>query len=126
MDAAVGFGPTFVQGQCWMMSGSAGASTGATTLVWLNSDGTTQATFDYPGKSIVALDGEFWLYSSDGQLRRVDATSGSTFGAAYALAVRPPNDDPRWLFSVSNSLWMLDGSQLVKFDVPTGPNAAAG
>jgi hypothetical protein len=126
LDPTVGFGPTFAQGQCWMMSGSAGASAGATTLVWLNPDGTTQATFEYAGKSIVSLDREFWLYSSDGQMRRIDATSGSTFGAAYTLPVRPPNDDPEWLFSASSSLWLIEGNQLVKFDVLTGAAAAAG
>jgi len=126
LDPTVGFGPTFAQGQCWMMSGSAGASTGATTLVWLNADGTTQATFEYAGESIVSLDREFWLYSSDGQIRRIDATSGSTFGAAYTLPVRPPNEDPRWLFSASGSLWMIEGTQLIKFDVLTGAAAAAG
>ncbi|MGD0122909.1 MAG: hypothetical protein ABSC46_10160 [Candidatus Limnocylindrales bacterium] len=126
LDPAVGFGPTFVQGQCWMMSGAAGASVGATTLVWLNADGTTQATFEYAGKSIVSLDREFWLYSSDAQIRRIDATSGTTFGAAYALPVRPPNEDPRWLFSASSSLWLIEGNQLVKFDVLTGAASAAG
>ena len=126
LDPTVGFGPTFAQGQCWMMSGSAGATAGATTLVWLNADGTTQATFEYAGKSIVSLDREFWLYSSDGQIRRIDATSGSTFGAAYTLPVLPPNGDPRWLFSASSSLWMNEGGQLLKFDVLTGAAAAAG
>jgi hypothetical protein len=109
-----------------MMSGAAGASVGATTLVWLNADGTTQATFEYAGKSIVSLDREFWLYSSDAQIRRIDATSGTTFGAAYALPVRPPNEDPRWLFSASSSLWLIEGNQLVKFDVLTGAASAAG
>lgn len=126
LDPTVGFGPTFAQGQCWMMSGSAGATAGATTLVWLNADGTTQSTFEYAGESIVSLDREFWLYSSDGQIRRIDATSGSTFGAAYTLPVLPPNGDPRWLFSASSSLWANEGGQLVKFDVPTGAAAAAG
>jgi len=109
-----------------MMSGSAGASTGATTLVWLNADGTTQATFDYVRKSIVTLDREFWQYLGSGQLRRFDATSGAAFGAAYALPVRPPNEDPTWLFSSSGTLWMIDGAQLVAFDVPTGAANAAG
>ena len=125
LDPTVGFGPTFVQGQCWMMSGSAGASAGGTTLVWLNADGTTQTTFEYAGKSIVSLDREFWLFSGD-EIRRFDATSGSTFGAAYTLPVGPPNGDPRWLFSASSSLWLNEGSQLVKFDVLTGAASAAG
>jgi hypothetical protein len=124
LDPTVGYGPTYVQGLCWMMSGSAGASSGATTLVWLNADGTTQTSFMYAGKSIVSLDRQFWLYSSDGQLRRFEGTSGSTYGPAYSLAVRPAGDDPRWLFSVSNTLWMIQGKQLIEFDVPTGSSAA--
>jgi hypothetical protein len=126
LDPTATYGPTYVQSQCWMTSGSAGASTGATMLVALNADGTTQATFGYEAKSVVVLDREFWLYSSDGTIQRVEATSGIGFGALYALPVRPPNEDPRWFFSASNTLWMIAGNQLVKFDVPTGASAAAG
>jgi hypothetical protein len=125
IDPTVAFGPTTVQGQCWMTSGSTGATTVDTTLVWLRSDGTMQASFVYPGTSMVVLDGEFWQYSTDGQLRRFDATSGVPFGTAFALPVHPPNGDPDWLFSTSGSLWMIDGTWLVGFDVPTGAAGAS-
>jgi hypothetical protein len=126
LDPAVTYGPVSVKDQCWMMNGSGGATSGATTLVWLNSDGTVQATFDYPGLSVVVIDGEFWLYGSGGQLQRVEATSGIGFGASYVLSVPPPNDDPTWLFSASHALWMISGASLVSFGVPTGAANAAG
>ncbi len=126
LDPAVAYGPISVKGQCWMMNGSDGATTGGSTLVWLNTDGTTQATFGYPGRSVVILDGEFWTYASGGTLRRVEATSGVAFGASYVLAVPPPNDELRWLFSAADSLWMISGGSIVNFEVPTGAANAAG
>ncbi len=126
LDPSVSYGPTYVQTQCWMMSGSAGATVGAATLVWLNADGTTESTFAYPGMSIVSLDGEFWVYSSDGQIQRIEATSAYSFGVSYALPVRPPNDDPASFFAAAGRLWLIAGNQLVGFDVPTGASRAGG
>jgi len=126
LDPTVSYGPTYVQTQCWMMSGSAGATIGAAMLVWLNADGTTESTFEYPGKSIVSLDGEFWLYSSDGQMQRLEATSAYSFGVSYTLPVRPPNNDPKWFFAASGMLWLIADNQLIGFDVPTGASRAGG
>ncbi|MGA3030593.1 MAG: hypothetical protein ABSE58_07655 [Candidatus Limnocylindrales bacterium] len=126
LDPAVTYGPTLVEGQCWMMSGSAGASAGTTTLVWLNTDGTTQAVLGYPGKSIVTLDHEFWQYSSDKTMRRFEATSGYGYGVSYQLKVRPSNDDPEWFFAAAGTLWLLDGKQLAGFDVHTGTSRVNG
>jgi hypothetical protein len=126
LDPSVTYGPVTIKDQCWMTTGSNGATTGGpATLVWLNADGTVQATFDYPGLSVVVIDGEFWLYGS-GTLQRLEPTSGVGFGASYTLAVQPPDGDPSWLFSASHTLWMIDGTALVSLGVPTGPANAAG
>jgi hypothetical protein len=126
LDSGATYGPLTIEGGCWMMNGTNGTTSGSTTLVWLNADGTTQATFAYPGLSVVVIDGEFWLYGAGGKLQRLEATSGIGFGAAYVLAVMPPNDDPQWLFSVASSLWMISGDSVVSFGVPTGADNAAG
>jgi hypothetical protein len=126
LDPTVTYGPTNEEGQCWMMSGSAGVSTGNTKLVWLNADGTTVKVSDYPGKSIVALNREFWQYTSDGRIQRFEAVSGITYGVPWVLPIRPPDNDPKWLFSATNTLWMIDGTELYGFDVPTGANRVNG
>jgi hypothetical protein len=126
LGPGVAYGPAFVEGQCWMMSGSEGASGGSTTLVWLKPNGTTVSQFDYPGKSVVTLDGEFWLYSTTRVLQRFEATSGVVYGVPYVLPVRPPGDDPKWLFSASRTVWMIDGTKLSGFDVPTGTSRVNG
>ncbi|MFI5258703.1 MAG: hypothetical protein ACHQ01_03715 [Candidatus Limnocylindrales bacterium] len=126
LDPGVTYGPTFIEGQCWMMSGSGGASAGSTTLQWLNPDGSTQSILRYPGKSIVTLDREFWQYTSDRMIRRFEAISGFGYGVPYLLPVRPSNDDPKWLFAAAGTLWLVDGKQLAGFDVPTGPSRVSG
>lgn len=126
LGPGVAYGPTLVEGLCWMMSGSGGTSTVSTTLVWLNPDGTTQSTFLYGGKSIVTLEHEFWLYGSDGTMHRFEAASGFGYGASYLLPVRPSQDDPQWLFAAAGTLWLLDGKQLTGFDVYTGPGRVHG
>lgn len=126
LDPMVADGPTYVEGQCWMMSGSAGVSGGTTTLVWLNVDGTTAKVFRCPGRSILTLDREFWGYSQDGKLRRFEAVSGIDYGVAYVLPIKPTDNDPKWIFAAAGTLWMLQGGQLVGFDVPTGTNRANG
>jgi hypothetical protein len=102
------------------MSGAGGASAGNSTLVWIGQDGSIISRFEFPGKSIVTLSGEFWTYSGEGLMQRFEATSGGNYGPLYQLQVRPPNDDPKWLFSATRTLWMIDGRQLTAFDVTTG------
>jgi hypothetical protein len=126
LDPTVTYGPIDIQGRCWVMNGSSGATLGSTTMTWLNADGTTQATFEYPGLSMVVLDGEFWSYSSNSEMQRVDPTSGVGFGAAYVLPVGPPGGDPQWFFASVGKMWMISGGQLAEFDIPTGPGNAAG
>jgi len=70
-------------------------------MTWLNADGTTQASFQYPGLSLVVLDGEFWSYSSNSEMQRVDPTSGIGFGAMYTLPFAPPGGDPQWFLRLS-------------------------
>ncbi len=129
LDPGSSYGPTSIEGRCWMMSGSGGASAGSTTLVWLSPSGKSDSILSYPGKSIVTLNGEFWLYAPDGSAglaQRFEATAGVGYGPIYRLPVRPPNDDPMWLFSAANTLWMIDGTQLVGFDITTGATGSAG
>jgi hypothetical protein len=126
LDPKVIGGPTYVEGQCWMMSGAAGVSGGSTTLVWLNDDGTSAKVFRYPGRSILTLDHEFWGYSQDRKIQRFEAVSGVDYGVAYVLPVKPTDNDPKWIFAATGMLWMIQGSQLVGFDVPTGTNRANG
>jgi hypothetical protein len=119
-------GPTYMEGQCWMMSGSGGVSGGSTTLVWLNVDGTTMRTMDFPGRTILTLDREFWEYSGDGKLQRFEATTGYNYGVSYVLPRQPPNNDPGWLFAATGTLWMVDGQKLIGFDLPTGTGRVNG
>ena len=126
LDPRIEYGPISIKGECWMMNGSDGATSGSTILVWLNADGTTQTTFAYPSLSVVVIDGEFWLYAAGGTLQRVEPTSGVGFGALYDLAVAPPNDDPALFFSAAHTLWMISGNSIVSFGVPTGAANAAG
>ena len=131
LDSTETYGPIDVQGRCWMFNGSNGATLGSTTMTWLNTDGTTQATFDYPGLSLVMLDNDFWLYSGNNHsgnslVQRVDPTSGVGFGAAYTLPVGPPGDDPQWFFASVGKMWMISGTQVDQLDIPTGPANAAG
>jgi hypothetical protein len=126
LDPRVTYGPTFEENQCWMMSGSAGASSGNTTMVWLNADGTTVKVSDYPGRSILALNREFWEYTQDGKIQRFEAVSGITYGVPWVLPIKPRDNDPRWFFSAVNTLWMIDGGKLYGLDVPTGTNRVNG
>jgi hypothetical protein len=104
-----------------MMDGEGGASPGSLALVQLNSDGTTQATFQYPDKAVVTLDGEFWLYGRNGRIQRFDPNSGNGYGTPYVLPIRPQDEDVKWFFAAAGALWMLEGNQLALLDVPTGP-----
>jgi hypothetical protein len=126
LDPTVTYGPIDVQGRCWMFNGSNGATLASATMTWLNADGTTQATFQYPGLSLVVLDNDFWIYSNGSQMQRLDPTSGVGFGAAYTLPVGPPGGDPQWFFASIGKMWMISGTQLAELDIPTGPGNAAG
>jgi hypothetical protein len=126
LPAGVTYGPTYIEGLCWMMTGSGGASAGSTKLVWLATDGTTQAVLDYPGRSIVTLDREFWLYSSGGTMQRFEAAAGVSFGVSYLLPAQPADNDPKWLFAAAGTLWMIRGSTLAGFDLPTGTSRVNG
>jgi len=126
LDPTLTYGPIDIQGRCWVMNGSSGATLGSTTMTWLNADGTTQASFQYPGLSLVVLDGEFWSYSSNSEMQRVDPTSGIGFGAMYTLPFAPPGGDPQWFFASVGKMWMISGTQLAELDIPTGPGNAAG
>lgn len=125
LDPGVTYGPTFVEGQCWMMSGSGGASKDSTILTWLNPDGTTQVVGKFQA-SIVTLDHEFWRYTPDGTIQRFDAALGYGYGVSYSLAAHPRGDDPSALFAASGTLWMIDGLGLVGFQIPTGTSRVNG
>ena len=126
LDPTETYGPIDVQGRCWMFNGSNGATLGSTTMTWLNADGTTQATFQYPGRSLVMLDDEFWVYSGNSLLQRIDPTSGYGFGAMYTLPVAPPGGDPQWFFAAVGKMWVISGTELAQLDIPTGAANAAG
>jgi hypothetical protein len=126
LDPTETYGPIDVQGRCWTFNGSNGATVGSTTMTWLNTDGTTQATFQYPGLSLVMLDNDFWVYTSKSEMQRVDPTSGVGFGAIYTLPFAPPGGDPQWFFASVGKMWMISGTQLAQLDIPTGPGNAAG
>ena len=125
LDPGVTFGPAIVGGQCWMMTGSGGASTGGTTLVWLKPDGSA-AVFPYPTSSIVILDGEFWRYASDRTIRRFDARTGIGYGVPYLLPSRPLDNDPKWIFAAAGTVWLVDGKELTGLDIPTGASRTEG
>jgi len=119
LPAQVTYGPIFVLGQCWMMSGTDGVSTGKTTMVVLTPDGGSGGGITY-ARSVLALNGGFWTYN-EGTLQRFEPTSGLTFGAAFNLAERPSGNDPARLFSAVGRLWMIvDGGSLEGFDLQTG------
>jgi hypothetical protein len=120
LDANLVYGPTFVESQCWMMTGRGGASAQSTTLAWIGDDGRLDSVRRYSTKSIVTLNREFWAYTPDGRIQRFEPIAGVGYGPIYQLPVHPDNEDPVWLFSGGRSLWMIDGAQLVGFDIPTG------
>jgi hypothetical protein len=123
LDLLITYGPIAVEGQCWAMTGSGGASKRPTEIIWLNPDGSVFDTRFYE-EPIVLLDAEFWIYRTDGTLQRLEPSSGATIGPRFDLAIRPPQGDPTGLFSALGSLWLYEGDQLVGFDVPTGAAAA--
>lgn len=126
LDPNVTFGPARVGGQCWMMTGSGGASAGGTTLVRLQPEAATAAVFTYPQDSIVILDGEFWRYASDRTIRRFDPRTGIGYGVPYVLPFRPLNNDPAWIFGAAGTVWLVDGKQLTGLDIPTGASHTEG
>lgn len=119
------FGPVWADGQCWLMSGSGGASSGTTELVWLNAGGGKYAEFQF-AQSLVILEREFWLYRPDGTMQRFEPSGGVPYGAWYRLDARPPGGDVNLFFASAGTLWMLSGDELVGFEVRTGTSAVAG
>jgi hypothetical protein len=124
LDAAIFFGPITVEGQCWMMSGSGGAARVPARLVWLNPDGSVFDSRQFDD-AVVVLDGEFWIYRSDGTIQRLEVSSGISYGRRYELTVRPSGNDPAGFFAALGYLWLCEGDQLVVFDVRTGAAAAS-
>jgi hypothetical protein len=123
VDAAVTFGPIALEGQCWLMTGSGGASPGSTALEWLLPDGGIFKQIVF-GTSVVLLDGEYWTYAPDGVMQRLEPSSGVGYGRLHQLprgASGEPN--PLSLFAAGGSLWMVDGTVLTGFDLPTGSSA---
>jgi hypothetical protein len=119
LPSSMTYGPVSSEGLCWMMSGQDGASAGKTQLTLLNPNGTVSGEYSYD-RSIVVLDGEFWILTADGSVQRFEATVGVPFGQRYALPITPENGDPRTLFSAVGSLWLYRGQELIGFDVLTG------
>lgn len=128
LPSEVGYGPFYFinSAQCWMMSGSNGVSSGSTVLVQLQATGATQSTWQFSDKSILTVDGEFWLYTAGGLVQRFEPNSGSGFGTPYLLPVQPPDGDPTRLFGDLGTLWMIDGTKLTGFDIPTGSTRVNG
>jgi hypothetical protein len=124
LAADITFGPFLAESQCWMMTGQGGASANSTSLVWILPSGSVAGDRQY-GASVVLLDSEFWVLLGDGTIQRFEATSntGIGYGQLFQLAVKPPNNDPKWLFASVGSLWLYTGTDLVGFDVLTGASA---
>ena len=117
------FGPFSAEGLCWMMTGQGGASANKTSLVWIYPSGSVTDYRQY-GASLLLLDSEFWVLLEDGTIQRFEVTSGVAYGNRFQLAVRPSNNDPKWLFASVGSLWLYTGTDLVGFDVLTGASNA--
>jgi hypothetical protein len=122
LAAEITFGPFSAEGRCWMMTGQGGASANSTSLVWISPSGSVADDHQYAA-SLVLLDSEFWVLG-DGTIQRFEVASGIGYGRYFQLAVRPPNNDPRWLFASLGSLWLYTGTDLVGFDVLTGSSNA--
>ncbi len=120
----VTYGPITVSGQCWMMSGSDGASAGPTSLVWLSPSGSSFGQLEFV-ESVVVLDTEFWTCFADGSMQRLEAVSGVHYGTRYEMPVKLPDGDPKGLFAADGTLWMVSGSELTGFDMPTGTSPPA-
>ena len=121
MDADVAYGPVYIEGQCWIMTGSGGASLGSATLEWLLPNGGvfTQLRFS---TSVVILDNEFWTYARDGTMQRLEPSSGWGYGSLHQLPDEP-RVTPLSVFAAVGSLWAVDGTQLTGFDMATGASA---
>ena len=124
LAADITFGPFSAEGQCWMMTGQGGASANSTSLVWILPDGSLEGDRQY-GASLVLLDSEFWELLGDGTIQRLDVTSniGIGYGHRFQLPVKPPDNDPKWLFASLGKLWLYTGTDLVGFDILTGASA---
>jgi hypothetical protein len=74
---------------------------------------------------LVLLDSEFWELLGDGTIQRLDVTSniGIGYGHRFQLPVKPPDNDPKWLFASLGKLWLYTGTDLVGFDILTGASA---
>jgi hypothetical protein len=124
LDMAVDYGPIAVEGQCWAMSGSGGASSGPSKLVWLNPDGSVFDTRQ-SADSVVVLAGEFWQYRADGTIQRLEASSSVNYGTRFQLPLEPAGGDVGELFSAVGYVWLSEGDQLIAFDIRTGAAASA-
>jgi hypothetical protein len=120
LDKSYTYGPTSVEGLCWMMSGSGGASVGATRLTMLSPTGSAVQQVDY-ASSMVILNGEFWILGPDDTIQRFEAASAALgYGQRFKLPVLPQDGDPRWIFSSVGTMWLYSGNQLVGFNIATG------
>jgi hypothetical protein len=106
------------------MSGSGGASSGPSKLVWLNPDGSVFDTRQ-SADSVVVLAGEFWQYRADGTIQRLEASSSVNYGTRFQLPLEPAGGDVGELFSAVGYVWLSEGDQLIAFDIRTGAAASA-
>jgi hypothetical protein len=122
LAADITFGPFSAEGQCWMMTGQGGASVNSTSVALILPNGSIAGDDQY-GASLVLLDSEFWEFLGDGTIQRFEVASGIGYGHRFQLAVKPPDNDPKWLFASVGKLWLYTGTDLVGFDILTGASA---
>jgi hypothetical protein len=120
LDRRYTYGPTSVEGLCWMTSGSGGASAGVTYLAMLSPAGSVIEQVEY-ASSIVILNSEFWILGPDDTIQRFEAASAALgYGQRFKLPVLPQDGDPAWIFSSVGTMWLYAGNQLVGFNIATG------